>query len=133
MTTDQDSDGESYESIIRAYHAARDRYRHSKEAEAAALESLATYERKAAAARARVAELEAKQAESDAITDFATRRPDVMDRISPALADLLLLRARFPGLSPAEQFAAAGMTPADLGLLDSDVQHLALIPRGGVS
>ncbi|MEU6676951.1 hypothetical protein [Streptomyces sp. NPDC046925] len=108
----------------------RHRLREAKEEEAEAFDTLDRVRQEAAAARDHLASLQAAQAESNAIRWFAEQRPDVMDRISPVLGDLMKLRAEFPHLRPADQLAAAGLRPDDLGLSADDVPFIALIPCG---
>lgn len=109
---------------------ARDRYRNAMETWAAAEAQRVQAGEAVAEAKATIVVLQAEKAVAQAAADETARRLEAVGRLRVALPDLRVLWSRFPGLSPEDKFTAAGLTLADLGLVDGDLEVLAAIPRG---
>jgi chromosome segregation ATPase len=105
-----------------------------QQAQAAAAAADAEYFRAKEAADQCHAKILSLQTDRDEAAQQAVQASDTLaavSRIRAALPALGRLWEQYPDLSPEEKFTAAGMTLADAGLADGDLDVLASIPRSG--
>ncbi|MFF6866676.1 hypothetical protein [Streptomyces ardesiacus] len=109
---------------------AQDRYRSAMETWAAAEAQRVRAGEAVTDTKATITVLQAEKTVAQAAADATVRRLEAVRRLRVALPDLRVLWSRFPGLLPEDKFTAAGLTLADFGLVDGDLEVLAAIPRG---